>query len=396
MSRRTSLNVAGFRAAGVRCGLKPSGTPDLALIVSDREAAAAGVFTTHRVPGAPVVVSRPRARKGVAQAIVANSGCSNVATGEQGLRDARAMGDEVGKQVGVRGSHVLIASTGVIGEPLPMDKIRVGIGKAAAELEATGLSSAARAIMTTDTKPKLASVKTDGFTLAGIAKGSGMLQPNMATMLAFLVTDVAAEPQFLREALREAADATFNRLTIDGEMSTSDMTLLLANGAAGGAALSAGGSGARTKAFVSALQAVCGDLAEQLAVDGEGVTRIAEIHVHGARNDRDAERVARKVGNSALFKTALFGADPNWGRIVQAAGAAGVAFAPADLSVKIGAAELMVRGEPRVERKAAAAKIMKQRRVPIEICIGSGPGRARLLTTDLSYDYVRINAEYTT
>ena len=393
---RTSLNVEGFRAAGVRCGLKKSGAPDLALIVSDREAAAAGVFTTHRVPGAPVVVSRQRVRRGVAQAIVANSGNSNVATGAQGLRDARRMGDEVGALVGVRGAHVLIASTGMIGVPLPMDRVCAGIGKAASELKPGGLASAARAIMTTDTKPKTAGVRTRAFSIAGIAKGSGMIQPNMATMLAFLVTDAPVEPEFLRAVLREAAGATFNRFTIDGEMSTSDMTLVLANGAAGGSALSAGRNGARTREFVSALQTVCSELVEQLAVDGEGVTRIADILVHGARSDGEAERVARKVGNSALFKTALFGADPNWGRIVQAAGAAGVAFAPSDLSVKIGGAELMRCGEPRIDRKPEAAKVMKQKRVPIEICVGSGPGRARVLTTDLSYDYVRINAEYST
>jgi glutamate N-acetyltransferase / amino-acid N-acetyltransferase len=393
--RRESLNVPGFRAAGVRCGLKKSGASDLALIVSDRPAAAAGVFTTHRVPGAPVVVSRQRARRGVAQAIVANSGNSNVATGEQGLRDARRMGDEVGALVGVPGAHVLVASTGMIGVPLPMDLVCAGIGKAAVELQDAGLESAAQAIMTTDTRPKLAFAGTSGFSVAGICKGSGMIQPNMATMLAFIVTDAPAEPTFLRDLLRETADATFNRVTIDGEMSTSDMTLVLANGAAGGSALRSS-RGARAKEFVAALQAVCTDLAEQLAFDGEGVTRVAEITVHGARSDGDAERIARKVANSALFKTALFGADPNWGRIVQAAGAAGVAFAPHELSVKIGDAELMRKGEPQIERKPAAAEVMKQRRVPIEIQVGSGKGRARILTTDLSYDYVRINAEYST
>jgi glutamate N-acetyltransferase/amino-acid N-acetyltransferase len=341
------------------------------------------------------VVSRQRARRGVAQAIIANSGNSNVATGEQGLRDARRMGDEVGTLCGVPGAQVLIASTGMIGVPLPMDLVCAGIGKAAVELDEAGLASAAQAIMTTDTKPKLASVRTSAFSVAGICKGSGMIQPNMATMLAFIVTDAAAEPAFLREVLRETADTTFNRVTIDGEMSTSDMTLVLANGAAGGRAISSR-RGARGKEFVAALQQVCVDLAEQLAFDGEGVTRVAEITVHGARSDGDAERVARKVANSALFKTALFGADPNWGRIVQAAGAAGVAFAPHELSVKIGDAELMRNGEPRIERKPAAAEIMKLRRVPIEICVGSGPGRARILTTDLSYDYVRINAEYST
>lgn len=391
-----SHRIPGFRAAGVRCGIKPSGALDLALIVSDLPTNAAAVFTRNRFPGAPVGVSRQHLRGGTARAVVVNSGISNVATGEQGLGSAREMCRQTAEALGLRTREVQVASTGVIGSQLPMDRIVPGISRAVRELSPTGWSRAARAILTTDTRPKLVRVARRGFSLLGIAKGAGMIMPNMATMLAYLVTDLAVERTFLDAALREAVEPTFNRLTIDGETSTSDTVLLLANGAAGNRPL--GPRSARAREFRSALAELASGLSERLAVDGEGVTRIARIHVRGARSDRGAEQVARKVGNSMLVKTALFGADPNWGRIVQAIGAAGVPFAQNEVAIRIGGAELLRSGVEVASRAARsrAARAMRRKRVDIDISLGSGPGRASILTTDLSYGYVQINSEYTT
>ena len=388
--------VAGFRAAGIHCGIKSSGALDLALIASDRPAAVAGVFTTSRFPGAPVALCRRRVRRGRARAVVVNSGISNTAMGARGERDAEAMAQHAALALGVRPSDVLVSSTGVIGQPLPMDEIRAGIPRAVRALSAAGFGRAARAILTTDLVPKLARARASGGSLVGIAKGSGMIMPDMATMLAYVVTDVAVELPFLRALLRESAEATFNRLTIDGETSTSDTCLILANGAAGNRPI--GARSARAPGFRRALGAVCEELAEKLAADGEGVTRLADVVVSGAVSHRAAERVARSIANSVLVKTALFGADPNWGRVVQAIGAAGVPLRPGNVGIRLGGVAVLRRGSPvggkRVE--ARAARSMRRKRVAIEVSLGGGPGRARVLTTDLSYEYVRINAEYTT
>jgi len=391
------VELEGFRASGVACGIKPSGRPDLALIVSERPAAAAGVFTRSRFPGAPVVVSRRRMRSGQARAVVCNSGVSNVATGAQGLQDARDMTAEVAVRLDVAPSDVQVASTGVIGPRLPMDRVRSGIGAAVDALAPNGWMRAARAIMTTDKRPKLVATQGGGFGLCGIAKGAGMIMPKMATMLAFLASDAAIAAPLLDHMLRETVQDTFNCLTIDGEMSTSDMVLVLANGASGGRPV-ASERAPRARDFRRALGEVCGELVERLATDGEGVTRLAEVRVSGARSRAAAERVARKIANSALVKTALFGGDPNWGRIIQAAGAAGVPFVPAQVSVSIGGVALLRGGEPVVANgvRQRAQKAMRRKRVAIDVGLGNGPGRARVLTTDFSYDYVRINAEYTT
>jgi glutamate N-acetyltransferase/amino-acid N-acetyltransferase len=354
------------------------------------------VFTQSRYPSAPVVICRPRVRRGRARAIVANSGISNVARGVQGLRDAREMTALSARALGVPATEVLVASTGVIGRALPMEAIRRGIPEVARRLAPGGFRAAARALMTTDTRPKLARAGTRAWTLVGIAKGAGMIMPDMATLLAFVATDAAVEPAFLRAALRDAADASLNRLTIDGETSTSDTLLVLANGASGRPPL--GARSARAREFAAALRDVCADLTEQLAFDGEGVTRVADVIVSGARGDAAALRVARSIGNSVLVKTALFGVDPNWGRIVQAVGAAGVPLRPSEVGVRIGGVALLARGEPVGGEAAvrAARRALAKKRVAIEVCVGRGPGRARLLTTDLSYEYVRVNAEYTT
>ena len=391
-----AVEVPGFLAAGIACGIKPSGKPDLALIVSDRPAAAAAVFTTSQFPGAPVVVSRRHIRRGVARGVVVNSGISNVANGALGLANAREMTSLAARAIGARASEIQVSSTGVIGRPLPMDKLRVGIPRAAAQLSPRGLERAARAILTTDNHPKLVHVRGRGYSLAGLAKGAGMIMPNMATMLAYIVTDLAVEPGFLRAALRDAVEPTFNSLTIDGQTSTSDTVLVLANGAAGNRPVSAGS--ARGKEFAKALLETSRELCYRLARDGEGVTRLATVAVAGARGDADADRVARSVANSALVKTALFGADPNWGRIVQAIGAAGVRVRPAEVGVRIGGVQMLRGGEPAggAAGLRRAERAMKKREVAIEISLGRGPGRARMLTTDFSYEYVRVNADYTT
>ncbi|HEY8492751.1 MAG TPA: bifunctional glutamate N-acetyltransferase/amino-acid acetyltransferase ArgJ [Myxococcota bacterium] len=395
----TQLAVLGFRAAGVRCGIKRRGL-DLMLIESATPAAAAGVFTRSTVVGAPVVVSRQRVRRGRARAIVANSGCSNVAMGARGLADARAMTAAVARALGCTPADVLVASTGVIGQPLPLERIEQGIPRAVRALRRDGLRDAARAIMTTDTVPKHAALRLriDGrtVTLAGIAKGAGMIEPNVATMLSFLLTDAAVAPALLRRLLRQAADASFNRVTIDGEGSTSDTVLLLANGRAGNRLLSdAASAGARRLA--GALGELCGELARAIARDGEGATRLVTVRVEGARSAAEAERAARRIANSLLVKTALFGGDPNWGRILQTIGAGRVAIRLPRAEVRLGGVPVFRAGASTgPAARARAGRALRGREVEVAVALGAGRHAASLWTCDLSYDYVRINAEYTT
>lgn len=394
-----AVRVPGFRAAGVHCGVKARGL-DLALLVSERPAAAAGVFTRSSVVGAPVVLSRDRVRGGRARAVVANSGCSNVAMGERGVRDARAMASAAAAALGVAEREVLVASTGVIGEPLPMPRVRAGIRKASAALAPGGLGRAARAIMTTDTFAKLASARFEvagrPITLAGIAKGSGMIEPDMATMLSFLLTDAEVSPAFLRTSLRAAVAQSFNRVSVDGEGSTSDMALLFANGAAGNRCL-AGPRSPGAGAFREALDAVTGELARDLARDGEGATKLVEVRVRGARSRPQAERAARRIANSLLVKTALFGGDPNWGRILQTLGAGRVEMRLSRGRVRLCGITVFRDGVatgPAARRRAADR--LRGGEIEIEVDLAAGSKEARLWTCDLSYDYVRINAEYTT
>jgi glutamate N-acetyltransferase/amino-acid N-acetyltransferase len=397
--KRAAMRVPGFRAGGVHCGIKDEGL-DLALLVSEVPASVAGVFTRSTVVGAPVELCRQRVRRGRARAVVVNSGISNVAMGARGRRDAAAMGALAAAAIGAEPEEVLVASTGVIGEPLPMPKIRRGIRQAASALAPGGWGRAARAIMTTDTRPKtaLARAQIGGrpVTVAGIAKGSGMIEPNMATMLAFLATDAAVEPVFLRRVLRQAAQATFNRVSVDGETSTSDSVLLLANGMAGHAPLRGPRSpGARR--FAAAVEEVAGALARELARDGEGATKLVTVRVSGARSRRDAERAARRIANSLLVKTALFGGDANWGRILQTVGAGRVALRLERTEVTLAGVTVFRHGAstgPAARRRAAAR--LRAPEVEVAVRLGAGRGEARLWTCDLSTDYVRINAEYTT
>jgi glutamate N-acetyltransferase/amino-acid N-acetyltransferase len=309
-----SFRVPGFRAAGVHCGVKARQL-DLALIESETTATAAGVFTRSTVVGAPVVLSREHVKSGTARAIIANSGCSNVAMGERGRKDAAAMASATARALRARAGDILVASTGVIGEPLPMGKIKTGIQAATRALSPGGFPRAAKAILTTDTVPKLATTTVDlggrTITLGGIAKGSGMIEPNMATMLAFLVTDAPAAAPYLRRVLKDACDASFNRLTIDGEGSTSDTVLLLAGGAAGGDPLRSAATAGASR-FEQALGDVALALTRELARDGEGATKQIDVVVSGAATPADADQAARRIANSALVKTAVFGRDPNW------------------------------------------------------------------------------------
>jgi glutamate N-acetyltransferase/amino-acid N-acetyltransferase len=373
---------------------------DLALIVSDREASVAGVFTRSTVVGAPVEWCRAQVRSGRARGVVVNSGVSNVATGERGRRNAAAMAALAGRSVGAPASQMLVASTGVIGKHLPMAKLRAGIARAGGSLRATGFERAARAIMTTDTHPKLASatarVGGRDIRVVGIAKGSGMIEPNMATMLAFLVTDAAASPAFLRRVLRRAADESFNRVSVDGETSTSDTVLLLANGAAGGRPLASARS-AGADAFARAVGEVSTALAKQLARDGEGATRLIDVRVSGGRTPAEAERAARRIANSLLVKTAVFGGDANWGRILQTVGAGRVTIRLDRAEVSLGGVPVYRAGRPcgaATLRRAAARLALPE--VPIAVRLGAGRASARVWSCDLSFDYIRINAEYTT
>jgi len=396
---RSGVAVPGFRASGVRCGIKEQGL-DLALLVSDVPAAAAGVFTRSSVVGAPVAINRARIRSGRGRAIIANSGCSNVAMGARGLRDAREMGALAARVVGCAEREVFIASTGVIGEPLPMDKLKRGVWRAGQALAPRGLGDAAAAILTTDTVAKLATTRTRvaGRTVcvAGIAKGSGMIEPNMATMLAFVLTDAAVAAPYLRHVLQSAADESFNRVTVDGEGSTSDSALLLANGMAGNPPLR-GASSPGAGSFRRALGEVCQELAKSIARDGEGATKLVTVRVRGARDNEQAVRAAKRIANSMLVKTALFGGDANWGRILQTVGAAEVRINLARSEVALAGVRVFRRGSsagPAARRRAQQR--LRSKEVAVEVDLAAGRGQALVWTCDLSYDYVRINAEYRT
>jgi glutamate N-acetyltransferase/amino-acid N-acetyltransferase len=391
--------VPGFRAAGIHCGIKGRGR-DLALIVSDRPATVAGVFARSTVVGAPVEWCRERAKSGRGLAVVVNSGVANVAMGERGRRDARRMAEWTARELGCEAEDVFVASTGVIGEPLPMAKLRAGIPRVARRLRLEGLSDAAEAIRTTDTFAKTAGITVRighrTVTLAGIAKGSGMIEPNMATMLSFLVTDAAVSKSYLRRLLREVADETYNRVTVDGESSTSDTLLLLANGAAGHPRITGSGSPGAT-ALRRALGQVAESLARDLARDGEGATKLITVHVEGAKDAKQAERAARRIANSMLVKTAIFGGDPNWGRILQTVGAGQVEIRLDGALVKLCGVEVFRRGASAgpAARRRAARRLLEDE-IEIGVSLGVGKAAARIWTCDLSYDYVRINAEYTT
>ena len=389
---------AGFRAAGVACGIKPSGALDLSLVASAASASAAAVFTTNLAVAAPVVVSRENVERsgGRAQAVVINSGCANACTGLDGMEHARAMADLTSSALGCTSREVLVASTGVIGVKLDMAKARRGISDAARQLSATGGSAAARAIMTTDPFPKEAAIEatTGGgtFRVGGMAKGSGMIEPRMATMLAVVTTDAAVEPDVLQRALAMVVSDTFNAISVDGECSTNDCVFVLANGRSGVVVTESELAG-----LVSALRGVCEPLAVGIVRGGEGATKLITIRVAGAVSTQDARMAARAIANSPLVKTAVHGGDPNWGRLIAVAGRSGAAFSLNGASVRIGPVLLFANGTPFDDRAPEAAEYLRSREIDIEVDLGTGgSGRSHMWTCDLSAEYVRINAEYRT
>lgn len=381
----------GFVAAGVHCGIRKEGKRDLAIVRSLEPATGAAMFTINRVQAAPLTVSREHLDVAQPQAVVVNSGNANAATGAAGIAHARATAATAAQVLGVVPEEVLVLSTGVIGKPLPVANVLNGVTQAALQLARTGGAAAAEAIMTTDTYAKEAVAHGGGFTVGGMAKGSGMIHPMMATMLAVVTTDYPLEPGEAHGFLKPAVDASFNAISVDGECSTNDTVVLLANGAS---------AVERTPAtdleLAACIKKVCGELAKQIVADGEGVSVVAEIAVHGAASDGEARAIAERVATSPLVKTALFGHDANWGRIAAAAGSAKFngGFAQLDpdrLSISIDRVPVFVEGvptgdEPALENGACA----------IEIDLALGDGTATYLTTDLSYDYVKINAEYRT
>ena len=394
-------SARGFRAAGVAAGIKCEGRNDVALLVADAPCAAAAVFTTNRVAAAPVVYDREVIRAGRVQAILANSGCANACTGERGLKDAKLAALVTAGELGVDQGHVLVASTGVIGRPLPMDRLLAGVKRAAGALGRTAAHglAAEKAVMTTDTRPKQACVTCviggRKVTVGGMAKGSGMIEPNMATMLGFVTTDADVSPAMLRRALLLAIGKSFNRLVVDGDESTNDSVFLLASGRAGNAPIVR--SGADFEAFREALEAVCVSLARQMAADGEGATKFVTVTVRGARSGRDAARAARAVAKSPLAKTSWFGKDPNWGRVLAAVGYSGAAVSDVRAEVFYDGVWAFRRGEVAdAAQLKRLGKVLEKDAFEVVVDLHLGAGECSVYTCDLSLDYVHVNADYTT
>ena len=376
----------GFQAAGVKAGIKKSGNLDVAVIYTEQEAAVAGTFTQNAVASAPVRASKKVIATGMAHAITANAGCANACTGEQGEKDAAAMQDITATALGCKADDVVVASTGVIGVNLPMDKMENGIKQAVKELSSDGSENAGKAIITTDTYSKACATE---ITLGGkevrfgaIAKGSGMIQPNMATMLCFITTDAAIDSKLLQKALSEIVEVSFNMISIDGDMSTNDMVIVLANGAAGNAKITEENDDYK--------------LSKKIAADGEGATKFLTISVTGARNFAEAKTIGMSVAKSPLVKTAFFGEDPNWGRVICAVGYAGVPMDPQKTVVKFGGIPVYANGVGAEYDEAELRKVMEAHDIVISIDMGEGDAKADIWSCDFSYEYVKINGEYHT
>ena len=391
----TITSVQGFLAGAINAGMKTKDELDLAILYSEVPCTAAGVFTTNRIKSAPVILSQRHLTEKRAQAIVVNSGCANACVGEQGLADAWEMASLAAKKLDVLPEEVLVASTGVIGVSLPMDRVRAGIKEM--ELNREGGHSLAKAMMTTDTKPKEGAVQVDEegvkFSIAGVAKGAGMIHPDLATMLCFIVTDALVDAQFLQSSLKKAADISFNRISIDGETSPSDCIFLLANGLAGNPAIGFDNG----EAFQEALNEICIHLAKSIAGDGEGATKLIEVSVEGAVKQAEACLAARTIASSPLVKTAIHGNDPNWGRIVTALGRSGVEVIEEKLDVYLNDTCVMKQGHPAsFSKEEMIMTLSNSDSVLIGVCLNLGNGKATAWGCDLSEEYVRINSEYTT
>lgn len=383
----------GFLAAGVTAGLKASGQPDLGLLVAQGDAVAAGLFTTNAFPAAPVAVSRRHLAGGRARAVVVNSGQANAGTGEAGVADAEETCRAVGEAVGTDPERVLVCSTGVIGPRVPVERLSAAVPSAMAALAPDGGNAFAGAILTTDTRPKETVVDGPGFLVGGCVKGAGMIAPDLATLLAFLTTDVGVEPEVLDAAVRQSVAPAFNGLTVDGCTSTNDTVLVLASGASG---VRAAAGTPELASLEEALAGAAEDLVRRVALDAEGASRALVVQVAGAASEADARTVGKSVAGSLLVKTAVFGGDPNVGRLLQAVGAAGVAFDPHAVRISIGGQVVVEGGRVAGFDREACREAMKEREVAIRVTLGSGAGEATCFGCDLGYEYVRVNAEYTT
>lgn len=388
----------GFKAAGVKAGIKKSGNLDLALIYTEKEAAVAGVFTKNAVAAAPVIVSREVVKGGKAHAIVANAGCANACTGETGLANARKMAALAAGEVGCASDEVLVGSTGIIGVNLPMDKLEAGIKAAAAELSEDGSKNAGNAIITTDTYSKACSCEVEiggqAVRFGAIAKGSGMIQPNMATMLCYITTDANISSQLMQKALSEIVEVSFNMISVDGDMSTNDTVLVLANGASGAAEITDGSP--EYDKFYATLKEICQELSKRIAADGEGATKFLTINVSGTKTFEDAKTVAMSIAKSPLVKTAFFGEDPNWGRVICAVGYAGIPMVPEKTVIKFGGVPVYANGLGAEFNEDDIHKVMAEHDIVIDVEMGMGDAKATVWSCDFSYEYVKINGEYHT
>jgi len=385
----------GFKAAGIASGLKKNGEKDLGLIYSEVSAKVAGVFTRNKVKAAPLLLNIDRIKSGIGQAIIVNSGNANCCTGDQGIQDAKAMARFAASELKISEDLVLVASTGVIGEPLPIEKIRDAVPKLTGLLKPEGINDFVMAIMTTDTTPKIITRQEDlggkTFSITGVAKGSGMICPDMATMLCFVYTDVDMAPDFLKDSLNTATERSLNRITIDGDTSTNDMVLVMANGLSGAVIESS----ADKETFQSVLDDVLIGLAKQLVKDGEGATKFVEINVRGALSDADARTIADTIANSPLVKTAIFGEDANWGRVMMAVGRAGVPVDPDKVDVFFDDVLMVKNGMGcGKDTETDVTKVLKKPEFEISIDLNMGHGHASVFTCDFSIDYVKINADY--
>jgi len=392
-----SYRVKGFKASSAVAGLKKGNVMDVCLIVSETEAAAAGVFTTNKVRAAPVLLCERHLSKGRARAIIANAGNANACTGARGFDDALTTAELVAEDLGINSGEVLVASTGVIGQPLNMNRMEKAVPVLVGNLSSKGIPLAARAIMTTDSFPKISCFDGEAggkpYRITGIAKGAGMIMPQMATMLCFVLSDIRIDPEDLKRALVSSTDVTFNRITVDGDTSTNDTVLILANGLAGNGDLSE----ADFDVFSQGLSQVMGDLARMVVRDGEGATKLVTVEVKNAASPSDARRAARTVANSSLVKTALYGQDPNWGRIMAALGRAGIEMVEERVDIWVDQVQIVGRGLGKgSEPEKRAADIMTGKEFTLTIDLHRGGCHDTVLTCDLTHEYVSINADYRT
>ena len=394
---KKNITISGFKFSGIKCGIKESGGEDLALIYSETSSVVAGVFTTNKIKAAPVKLALKKIASNKGQAIIINSGNANACTGKQGDKDANEVNTALAKKLGLNKRMVYVSSTGIIGRPLPVNKINKALPELIKDLSPTSIEQAATAIMTTDTFPKFIStrIKINGKigTIAGIAKGAGMIRPDMATMLCFLFTDIALNAKPLDAALRKAVSRSLNRLTIDNETSTNDTAMLMSNGSLGNTPLTKGSP--YYKKFEDALCDVTYKLSRMIAEDGEGATKIIEVMVKGARSESDAEKAASAVANSMLVKTAIYGKDPNWGRVISAVGASGARLVESKIAIFFNKIKLVSNGIG-TNREKSAATLLDGREITITIDLGAGKQSAKVLTCDLTEKYIEINAHYTT